>query len=99
MLFRDASFRGVHIGYRDNEFGIRTEGLLSVLGTVSYDSASKELKIQNPLALTLSKNKYIYLLEKKIEENGVAKNFWLIVAFVSGLYLSRRMYIYHRKHP
>ncbi|CAD8093800.1 unnamed protein product [Paramecium sonneborni] len=99
VLFRDGSFKGVHIGYRDNEFGIKAEGLLSVLGQAVYDTETKKIKIINPLALTLSKNNYIYQLEKKLQENGVAINFWLIISFLSGLYISRRVYVYNKKHP
>lgn len=60
MLFRDSSFKGVHIGYRDNEFGIKADGLLSVLGQAVYNTDTKKITIENPLALTLSKNNYIY---------------------------------------
>ncbi|CAK89827.1 unnamed protein product (macronuclear) [Paramecium tetraurelia] len=99
VLFRDSSFKGVHIGYRDNEFGIKADGLLSVLGQAVYNTDTKKITIENPLALTLSKNNYIYQLEKKLQENGVAINFWLVLTFLSGLYVSRRIYLYNKKHP
>lgn len=60
---------------------------------------NRKLTLDNPLALTISKSSYIYFLEKKSTENKVAFNFWLIVSFLSGLYLSRRIFLYNKKHP
>ncbi|CAD8080662.1 unnamed protein product [Paramecium primaurelia] len=99
VLFRDGSFRGVHIGYRDNEFGIKTDGFLSVLGQAVYNTETKKITIENPLALTLSKSNFIYQLEKKLQENGVAFKFWCTLSFLSGLYISRRVFLFHKKHP
>lgn len=62
-FLRDTSFKGVHLGFRDNEFGIKAEGFLSVLGSVVYDTNKKIFKIENPLILTLSKRRNITALE------------------------------------
>ena len=29
----------------------------------------------------------------------MAINFWLVLSFLSGLYVSRRVYLYNKKHP
>lgn len=31
-FLRDGTFKGIHLGWRDSEFGIRAEGILSILG-------------------------------------------------------------------
>lgn len=59
---------GVHIAVRENEFAIKAEGFLQVLGSLIYDSEAKQFRIDNPLIITISKKRNITKLESSLVE-------------------------------
>ncbi|KAM3147636.1 hypothetical protein pb186bvf_000443 [Paramecium bursaria] len=87
ILGQDPTFRGVHIGYREYEFGIKGDGLLQVLGSLKFDLKSNQWTIDNPILLTLSKRKLLNSIKQKIEQQKYYSQFWGFLALLGGLYI------------
>jgi hypothetical protein len=47
------------VAYGDQKFGIKATGLLSVLGSVTYDHNNSSYVIENPILLATSKDRVL----------------------------------------
>lgn len=86
------------MGYRDNEFGIKATGVISVLGSLVYDTESREFRIDHPNFITLSKGELIRSFNKSIEGLQHRRNIQLLVASLTTIYVARRTFKYYQSN-
>ena len=100
LFFRNvdvSSFRGVSIGIRDGEVGIKVGSGIAVIGEVVYNLADKSLHISKPELILNERLSYLAELKKEVEALVHNRNVWGVIAVVSSLYLGRQIFKYLRK--
>ena len=88
--------KGLEIGTREIEAGIKVGSSIMALGSIVIDSSGKlqfspSIFFQERLSFVVNLKEFIHNMEEK-------RNFWAIIGLLGSLYLSRRIYRYHKKH-
>ncbi len=92
---RDVTFlKGIEIGTREVETGIKIGASLTVLGTLGVTTDG--VLFIEPSAIFKERFTFLHELTEKLEELTSKRNFWLGVFAVGAIYLGRRAYKYWR---
>jgi len=92
-----STFRGISVGVRDSEVGIKIGSGVAVIGEVIYNFASNTLRIDKPELILNERLSYLTELHKELDGLIYNRNVWTVVAVISSLYLGRQVFKYLRK--
>lgn len=92
-----STFRGISVGVRDSEVGIKIGSGVAVIGEVIYNFASNTLRIDKPELILNERLSYLTELHKELDGLIYNLNVWTVVAVISSLYLGRQVFKYLRK--
>jgi hypothetical protein len=67
-------YRGIFIGYKEKEFAIKVDSIVTVVGEAIYDFTTGVLKIDAPDFILLSKEEAVRALEKLLEDKRKIRN-------------------------
>jgi len=84
-------FRGIKVGFMENEYGIQIGSPITALGDVIYNSKENSLVLATPLYFLKDKKQLIEQLKKGITGKRVAMGIFGILALVSGYYLVKKL--------
>lgn len=92
-----SSFRGISVGIRDSEVGIKIGSGIAVIGQVVYNLRDKTMRIDSPELILNERLSYLSDLKGQLDAALHNRNVWIVVGVVTGLYVARQTFKYLRK--
>lgn len=91
-------FRGIKIGWTENELGISLNSILTAYGDIIYNKSDGTLRIESPLYLLKDKSNLLSRLSIKKTENIIWSVILSIPAAISTVYLGKMLIDYVKKY-
>lgn len=88
------SMRGIKLGIRETEIGIKVDTPLLAYGEVIYDFATNTCRMESPIALAYDKMQYIKKINFRLNEEKWKRNVFGIIFASTAIYFLRRFWHY-----
>ena len=89
-------YRGVFLGYKEKEFAIKVDSVVTVIGEAIYDFTTGVLKMDVSDFILLSKEEAVRALESLLEDTRKKRNLRFYVLLAISVYLVRRVYLRYK---
>ena len=90
IFSRQATIKGIRIGYVEHEMGVKNDSILGVYGKVIYDKNKKTMRIDYPEYLLKNRNFILNRIMKEIRDKRMLILFLLIPLIISLVKLSSK---------
>lgn len=90
------SFKGIKIGWMENEFGIKVGSILTAYGDIIYNSKEKSLRIDNPVYFLLEKSNIIKKMREKIFGSQVKMVLLAIPFILTSAFLIKKAITFYK---
>lgn len=93
-----SKIRGIKIGIREKELGIKIDSFLTVFGEVIYNFEKQTLRIESPEYFLKSKSNLLEILRENISECQTKRIIFAIIGLACLGIIGYRLYQKHREH-
>ncbi|KRX07495.1 hypothetical protein PPERSA_11044 [Pseudocohnilembus persalinus] len=91
------AIRGVRLGLRETEVGIKVDSPIVAYGEVIYNFETNTCRMDGPIALTNDKMQYLNRINQQLQEQKWMRNCFGLIFAGTAIYFLRRLFLYEQK--